>query len=167
MFEQPRFPREALIPLLAGIAWLWPSASFGALGFLGSLPPGCLLLGAGVAMTLWPGDHRIDQSAAIGGVLGVLFALPSFFTESVATGLWLTGVSAAAFLAAGWASVRQEPRRAEVPEPRPSLALAAKVAFDEALLSTMQITTGVPTGRRGEAPRARGAGRAEMFDARG
>jgi hypothetical protein len=167
MFEQPRFPREALIPLLAGIAWLWPSASFGTLGFLGSLPPGCLLLGAGVAMTLWPGDHRIDQFAAIGGVLGVLFALPSFFTESVATGLWLTGISAAAFLAAGWASVRQEPHHAEVPEPRPSLGLAAKVAFDEALLSTMQITTGVPTGDAAKRLVREVLAAREMFDARG
>lgn len=167
MFEQPRFPREALIPLLAGIAWLWPSASFGTLGFLGSLPPGCLLLGAGVAMTLWPGDHRIDQFAAIGGVLGVLFALPSFFTEGVGTGLWLTGISAAAFLAAGWASVRQEPHHAEVPEPRPSLGLAAKVAFDEALLSTMQITTRVPTGDAAKRLVREVLAAREMFDARG
>lgn len=167
MFEQPRFPKEALIPLLAGIAWLWPSASFGVLGFLGSLPPGCLLVGAGVAMMLWPGDHRIDQFAAIGAVLGVVFALPAFFTEGVATGLWLTGFSVAAFFAAGWASVRQEPHHAEVPEPKPSLRLAGKVALDEALLSTMQVTTSMPAGDDAKRIVREVLAAREMFDARG
>ena len=167
MFEQPRFPKEALIPLLAGIAWLWPSASFGVLGFLGSLPPGCLLLGAGVAMMLWPGDHRIDQFAAIGAILGVVFALPAFFTEGVATGLWLTGVSVASFFAAGWASVRQEPHHAEVPVPEPSLRLAAKVALDEALLSTMQVTTPMPAGDDAKRIVREVLAAREMFDARG
>ncbi len=167
MFEQPRFPKEALIPLLAGIAWLWPSASFGVLGFLGSLPPGCLLLGAGVAMALWPGDHRIDQFAAMGGVLGVLFSLPAYFTEGPGVGLWLTGVSVASFLAAGWASIRQEPHVAEVPEPIPSLKLAAKVAFDEALLSTVQITTPVPSGDAAHLVAREVLAAREMFDTRG
>ena len=167
MFEQPRFPREALIPLLAGIAWLWPSSSFGVLGFLGSLPPGCLLVGSGLAMALWPGDHRIDQFAAIGGVLGVLFALPAYVTEGPLTGLWLTSISIASFLAAGWASVRQEPHVHEVPVPTPSLRLAAKVAFDEALLSTMQITTSVPMGDAAKLIAREVLAAREMFDARG
>lgn len=167
MFEQPRFPREALVPLLAGIAWLWPSASFGVLGFLGSLPPGCLLVGAGVAMMLWPGDHRIDQFAALGAVLGVVFALPAFVTEGIGTGVWLVGVSAAAFVAAGWASIRQEPHHAEVPVPVPSLSLATKVALDEALLSTMQVTTPVPAGDDAKRVVREVLAAREMFDARG
>ncbi len=167
MFEQPRFPREALIPLLAGIAWLWPSASFGVLGFLGSLVPGCLLLASGTAMLLFPGDHRIDQFAAIGGVLGVLFALPAFVTESVAAGAWLTAVSVASFVAAGHASIRQEPHVDEVPVPEPSLRLSAKVAFDEAILSTMQITTAVPSGDAAKLIAREVLAAREMFDARG
>jgi hypothetical protein len=159
MFEQPRFPRESLIPLLAGIAWLWPSASFGTLGFLGSLPPGCLLVGAGVAMALWPGDHRIDQFAAIGGVLGVLFSFPAYVTEGPATGLWLSAISVASFFAAGWASVRQEPHVHEVPVPTPSLRLAATVAFDEALLPRSNRHAGA-VGRRRAPDRARGPRRA-------
>ncbi|CAG0980243.1 hypothetical protein MYXO_01812 [Myxococcaceae bacterium] len=167
MFEQPRFPREALIPLLAGIAWLWPSASFGVIGFLGSLPPGCLLLGAGMAMWLWPGDHRIDQFAAVGGVLGVIFALPAWFTEGPAVGAWLTSISVASFLAAGWASVRQEPHHAEVPVPVPSLGLAAKVAIDEAILSTMQLGASVPTGEAAKLASREVLAAREMFDSRG
>lgn len=167
MFEQPRFPKEALVPLLAGIAWLWPSASFGVLGFLGSLPPGCLLVGAGVAMMLWPGDQRIDQFAAIGAVLGVLFAIPAYFTEGVATGLWLTGVSAMAFVAAGWASIRQEPHVNEVPVPEPSPRLAAKVAIDEALLATMQLTTSMPAGDDAKLIVREVLAAREMYDARG
>jgi len=167
MFDQPRLPREALIPLLAGIAWLWPSASFGVLGFLGSLTPGCLLVGSGVAMALWPGDPRIDQFAALGAVFGVLFAIPAWFTEGVGTGLWLTSVSIAAFVAAGWASVRQEPHHDEVPAPRPSLALATKVAIDEALLSTIQVTTPVPMGDAAKLIAREVLAAREMFEARG
>jgi hypothetical protein len=167
VFDQPRFPREALIPLLAGVAWLAPNAHFGFFGFFGSLPPGCLLLGSGLAMALWPGDHRIDQFAALGAVLGVLFAMPAYLTEGVFTGLWLTSISVASFLAAGWASVRQEPHTNEVPEPTPSLGLAAKVGCDEALLATMQIGTSVPSGDGAKRIAREVLAAREMFESRG
>jgi len=145
----PRFarrPREAWVPLLAGLLWLWNAPGHGFVGFLFSVFPGSLLLGSGVAMLLWSGDLRISQFAAAGGVLGVVFGLPAFVFEGFGSGLVLCAVSAASFVAAGWHTLRLEPHPEEVPLPEPSLALAAEIACDEAILSTMQIAVRTPTG---------------------
>ncbi len=141
-----RWPREAWLPLLAGLLWLWNAPAHGPLGFLFSVLPGCLLLGSGVAMLLWSGDLRISQYAAAGGVLGVLFGLPAFVFEGFGSGLALCAASAASFVAAGWHTLRLEPHPEEVPLPEPSLALAAEIACDEAILSTMQIGVRMPFG---------------------
>ena len=140
MYDQPRWPREALVPILAGLVWLWCAASFGFVGFLFSLIPGVLLLGSGVSLLFWPGDDRITQFAALGALLGVPLAIPAFFTSGVAVGLVLETFSAASFIAAGVAAIRQEPHVADVPEPPMDLSTAAQVAVDEVLLSTMVLS---------------------------
>lgn len=140
-----RWPPEAWIPLLAGLTWLWRAPGHGPLGFLFSVIPGCLLLASGVSMLLMTGDRRIPQFAAAGGVLGVVFALPAFFVVGFAAGLLLVALSAASFLAAGVHSVKLEPRHEDVPEPVLSLALAAQVGVDEALLAEMLGRFRVPT----------------------
>jgi dienelactone hydrolase len=144
MFEQQRWPRMAWIPLGAGLAWLWCAASFGVPGFFFSVVPGCLLLGAGVSTLLWPGDLRIPQFVALGGFLGVPLALPAFVVAGFGTGLLLVVASAAAFVAAGSISVRQEPHVDEVPVPVPSPGLALQVAVDDLLLATMNLTLPMP-----------------------
>ena len=96
-----RWPREAWIPLLAGLFWLWSAPSHGLSGLLFSVVPGCLLLGSGTAMLLFPGDRRIAQFAACGGLLGVLLALPAFVFVGFGYALSVIAVSAASFLAAG------------------------------------------------------------------
>lgn len=144
MFEQTRFPRAAWIPIAAGLLWLWTAAHEGlVVGFLFSTIPGVLLLASGTSMLLWPGDLRIAQFTALGGVLGVPLAIPAFLTLGAVPALLLVAASAASFVSAGWISVQQEPHTEEVPEPEPSLRLAAEVAIDDALLATM--TTSVPT----------------------
>jgi hypothetical protein len=167
MPETPRFPREAWIPILAGLTWLWRAPEHGLPGFLFSVVPGCLLVGAGVAMLLWPGDRRICQFAALGGVLGVLFALPAFFFVGLLPGLLLVLVSAAGFVAGGIHSVRLESEVEGVPEPRRGIRLAAEVAVDEALLSTMLVAA--PTPGRDDYPRIEleAAAARELFEARG
>ena len=103
MSSDVRWPREAWIPLLAGLYWLWRAPEHGLLGFLFSVLPGCLLLGSGFAMLLMPGDRRIAQFAALGGVLGVVFALPAFVVVGPAAALLLIAASLAGFVAAGCA----------------------------------------------------------------
>ncbi len=144
MFDQPRFAGEAWVPIVAGLLWLWYAESFGPMGFLLAVAPGCLLLASGVAGLLWPGDVRIPQFGALGGVLGVLLSLSAFLAARPGIGTALLLLSAASFLAAGAISVRQEPHVEDVPEPEPSLRLAAAVALDDALLATIHVTNPVP-----------------------
>jgi len=150
MYEQPRWAREALVPILAGLVWLWCAASFGLVGFLFSIVPGVLLLGSGTSLLFWPGDDRITQFAALGGLLGVPLALPVFLVSGFGLGVLLVGFSAASFVAAGVAAIRQEPHVAGVPTPSMSVRTAAQVGVDEALLSTMVLTRDSPWGRERE-----------------
>jgi hypothetical protein len=76
MFEQVRWQRVAWLPVAAGLLWLWCAARVGVIGFAVSLLPGCLLLAAGVSTLLYPGDTRIPQFVALGGVVGTVLALP-------------------------------------------------------------------------------------------
>ncbi|MBW2315667.1 MAG: alpha/beta hydrolase [Deltaproteobacteria bacterium] len=150
MYEQPRWPREALVPILGGLVWLWCAASFGLVGFLFSLIPGVLLLASGTSLLFWPGDDRITHFAALGGLLGVPLALPVFFTSGFWLGALLAGFSAASFVAAGIAAIRQEPHAPGVPTPPMDVPTAAQVAIDEVLLSTMVLTRDSPWGRERE-----------------
>jgi hypothetical protein len=153
MPDEHRFPREAWVPIAAGLVWLWCAASFGVLGFLFSLIPGCLLLASGVSTLLYPGDLRIPQFTALGGVLGVLLAPPAVFVEGFWTALLLVALSAASFIAAGLVAVRQEWRHEGVPDAAPGLRVGAEVAADEALLATMALT--LPHTDASDLPRLR------------
>jgi len=167
MQEQARFPREAWVPLIAGLAWLWNAPGHGFIGFLFSVLPGCLLLAGGISMLLMPGDRRIAQFAGLGGALGVLLALPAFFVVGFGAGVTLVVASLAGLVAAGNHSVKVEPHIEGVPEPELTHALSLQVGLDEALLATMTLTTPLP--RFGDYPRigAEIEAAREMFDSRG
>lgn len=150
MRDGHRWPTEAWIPLLGGLAWLWQASGHGLLAGLLSLVPGCLLLGSGVSMLVMPGDRRIAQFAAAGAALGAVFALPAVFAMGFGPGLLLAVASAAAFLAAGVHSLRGESAVDAVPAPVPSLRLAAQVAVDEMLLAEL-VTAILPPSREGHA----------------
>jgi hypothetical protein len=150
MYEQPRWPREAIVPILGGLVWLWCAASFGLVGFFFSLIPGVLLLASGTSLLFWPGDDRITQFAALGGFLGVPLALPVFFVSGFWLGALLVGFSIASFLASGLAAIRQEPHVPDVPTPTLDARTAAQVAVDELLLATMVLTRDSPWGRERE-----------------
>jgi len=167
MFEQRRWPREAWLPIAAGLLWLWCAASFGVVGFLFSLLPGCLLLTSGFSTLIYPGDHRIPQYTALGGLLGIPLAVPAIFVAGPLIGFTLILLSAASLVAAGAMAISQESHESEVPTPALGLALSAQVAADEALLSTVMLTqpslhAGDPGRIRSELREAR-----ELFDDRG
>ena len=127
MFEQTRWSSHAAVPILGGLTWFWFAASFGLVGFLFSMIPGCLLLASGFSILLWPGDARIPSFTAAGGLLGVPLALPVFFVAGAGTALLLIGLSIASYLAAGAVAVQWEPHTPDVPVPEPSVGLAAQV----------------------------------------
>lgn len=168
MYEQPRFSRIAVVPLAAGLLWLVYTAAEGVrIGDVFRLIPGALLVSAGTAQLLWPGDNRIAQFMALAGVLGTLIAgLGIFFwgfVEPVALGV----ASIASFLAAGAISVRQEPHVEDVPTPEPTLRLAAEVAADEVLLATMTATVPILVGDEPVQVRDEIAAAKALFAARG
>ena len=165
--DQPRFAREAWIPLLAGIAWLWMGAADGFIGFLFAAAPGLLLLTSGGAWLLWPGDPRMQQTAALGGVVGVLFSLPALLPLSFAGVIVLAALSAVSFVAAGTASLRREEVVDEVPAPRPTLGLAAKVAGDDALLGMMGLAVPILGGADARVIAREAEEARELFEARG
>ena len=139
-----RHAPEAWIPVGAGVLWLWWAASFGVVGFVFSIVPGCLLLSSGMSTLLWPGDMRIPQFTALGGLIGIGFAVPVFTVAGPGTGCVLVLLSALSWLTSALTSLRQEPLVEEVPPPRPSARLAAKVAMDDALLASLAITAPLP-----------------------
>jgi hypothetical protein len=167
MREQPKYPREAWFPLVAGLLWLRAGASGGTAALLLAVLPGVLLVASGGGKLLWPGDRRIAQFAALGGVLGVLLALPGLAAFGLFSGLVLAVASAAAFLAAGSLALRQEPSTEGVPEPTVSTGVWAQVGADEAILATMQMSLPVPRGDEASAIRREVEAARELFQARG
>ena len=120
MDENIRFPREAWIPLLAGLSWLWIAPGHGFLFTLITAIPGCLLLGSGVAMLLWPGDSRITQFASIGALIGCGIAIPGLFITGLGAGIVLFGAAAWSFVSAGKHALRLEQPPEHAPAPIPS-----------------------------------------------
>lgn len=162
-----RWPWQAWVPVAAGGAWLWYAASFGPVGFVFSVVSGCLLLASGVSVLLYPGDLRIPQFTALGGVLGVPLAVPALFVGGPITGAALIALSAASFLAAGSLSVALEPPTDEVPDPAPSLRLAAEVAVDEAVLATLTVRVPMIGAREHQEIREEVRSAIEFFEEQG
>jgi len=138
------FPSEAWMPIAAGLFWLWSGPGYGAFGFLASALPGSLLLASGVSMLLLPGDRRIAYFAAGGGVVGMLAALLAFVFAGFWAGLVRAALSFGSFVAAGSHAMRIEPEFEGVPPPEKSLAMAARVAVDEAILATTVLSSTIP-----------------------
>ena len=155
------------MPIAAGLLWLCAVAPSGAAALLIAALPGGLLLGSGVAMLLWAGDLRIPQYGALGGLAGVLLAPLALFVVGAGGALVLGATSAASFVAAGVNALRREPSHDDVPDPRPSLPLAAKVATDDALIAGVVLT--IPMPRDPDAQRLRGEVEAalELYQQRG
>lgn len=125
---------EAWVPLVAGLAWFATTSEAGWLAFALAAVPGSLLVAAGVASGLWPGDPRAHQHGAVAALLGVLLGPIAFLWVDLGAGLLLIALSALAFLAVGALSARAIEPVEDVPEPRPSARLAAEVALDETVL---------------------------------
>jgi hypothetical protein len=147
MFDPVRWPREAWIPLAGGIAWNVVGVAAGLPTGVLALLPGTFLLASGAGMLFYPGDRRLTHFAALGSVLGVLLSPLALSTPlSVFGVLALAAASAASFLAAGYHALRLDAHPEEVPEPSPTIRLAAEVGLDEAMLGTMIFTQLFPSG---------------------
>ncbi len=143
----PRFPVEAVFPILAGLLWLLTGAGSGFFGFLLSVIPGALLLAGGVTTVLLPGDERSPQLAALGSGVGLVVAIPVALSVGFFGAVLLLVMSGISLVAAGWTSCRYAPTHVDVPEPNFTPELALKVAADEINLATLWIGRGSPLER--------------------
>lgn len=148
MSDRPTLTPEGLVPLVAGLGWLAVAFASGPLGFVVASLPGIVLVGSGAALTLFPGDRRILHFAAAGGAVGMVLSLFALAWLGLAHGLVLGALSLGAALAAGFASLRLEPPTADIPAPQTGLALAAKVALDEAFMAHLQLSLKLPSRPR-------------------
>jgi len=134
------------VPIAAGLVFLSASGGF---WFLWILFPGALLLATGVGLLLWPGDRRLVEFMALGGVLGAVAALPVLL-GSFHLGLAALLLAAASFLAAGSADLVHEPVEEGIPEPTRTISMAAKVALDDAVIAYFVGSAKLPSGRAAE-----------------
>ncbi len=138
MFEQPRWSRWAVLSLVAGYVWITIATS---LNLLASIPPwivGAAFLSAGVSQLVWPGDNRINQTAAFAGLAGLVLALPYGLGLGWGSFFLLAGTALAAAWGAGRTAIQLESHHEGVPVPAPTPGLAGKVALDEAILGFEQ-----------------------------
>jgi len=144
------WPREAWLVLVAGLGWLVLGSRGGLMPLVLALLPGLLMASAGTAVMLWPGDRRAVHFGAIGALTGALFGILGWWLLGLWPGAVLIALSAGAFVACGALSNRQEPSPDGVPARRDSLALAAKVAADEAIMAHLQFSLQPPTAPHAE-----------------
>jgi hypothetical protein len=138
LFEQPRWSKWSWLNLVAGYVWLSAATS---LGLFSSIPlwiVGAAFLAAGVSQLLWPGDTRINQTAAFGGIVGLLLSLPYGLALGFGAFVALALTSLAAAWGAGRAALLLEPHHEGVPVPEPTPLLSVKVALDEMILGFEQ-----------------------------
>jgi hypothetical protein len=164
-----RVPGEVWISLLTGLCWLTLGARAGMGTFFLCLTPGLLLATSGVNRLISPGDERMVQVMALGGIAGVLLGLPAIPGLGLGGALLLVALSTWSFLAAGDASLRALPPSEEVPAPIPGMGMAAKVAVDSAILGGMLLSQPLPMRQQGgaESIASELAAAQELFEARG
>ena len=146
--DSRRLSPEGLLPLATGVLWLTSGAAAGPVGFLVALVPGCLGIASGGALLLWEGDRRIGHYAALASLLGIVLAIPGLWAVGILNAFFLGLLSAASFIAVGRASLRLGIPVAGVPAPENSVAMAAKVAVDEALMAHLQLSLRYPSEER-------------------
>ncbi|MFP5304722.1 MAG: alpha/beta hydrolase family protein [Gammaproteobacteria bacterium] len=143
-----RPPRQwdwlSAVPIVAGLYWLLGGNGAGWL--LWALLPGALLLCAGVALLLMPGDHRVLGLMAGGAVLGTLATPLAWLAGGAGAAFYGALLSVASLLAAGRAGLRREPLYTGAPPPQLSPSMDFKAGLDEALLGYFLCTARVPSG---------------------
>lgn len=131
---------SAWLPLLAGLSLLAGAARLGDLTLALALLPAVLLVGGGLRLLLFT-DLRASQLAAVGSVLGLLFAIPIGIFTDPGFALFAALASLLSFMATGWFQIALRPVVEDVPAPPPGLLYGAQVAVDQAILGGMAVLT--------------------------
>lgn len=134
----------ALLPIAAGLYAILMHA--GIAGLILGIVPGALVLAAGMALLLMPGDPRITGYMALGSAIGIALAVPLALFMGLGHALVAAALFLGAFLVAGRVSLEREARFDGVPPPPDEWRVQAKAAVDEAMLGYFVTTARVPSG---------------------
>lgn len=143
-----RWESLSAIPIAVGLYWLL--ARDGGHWLIWAFIPGSLLLATGVTLLLMPGDSRTTGYMALGGVIGVLFAVVQLLGGHPAPAFLCALGSAACYLVAGRVGLNTEPHYLGAPPPEMSVEMDAKAALDEAVLGYFVASAAVPAGDEAE-----------------
>ncbi len=138
----------SLVPIIAGAYWLL--AGDGAGWLIWAAIPGALLLSAGVALLLMPGEPRILGLMAGGGVLGLLAVPLAWIVADAGAAFYGALLSLASLLAAGRIGLQREALYSGAVAPEMSSGMDFKAGVDEALLGYFVCTATVPSGAQAE-----------------
>lgn len=165
MRAQPRWLIEALLPLAAGLAWVFLGASHGVVLAIVACLPGIPLIATATALLLWPGDRQITHFLAFTALASLLIAIltaPWLGWASLA----LLALGALSFLVAGRVATRQAVLPKDVPLPPLSIGVSLKAGADEALLGLFIGFAQLPRGAALERDAAELATLKDLGDAR-
>jgi hypothetical protein len=96
-----------------------------------------------------------------------VLAIPALFVAPTMLAAGLLVFSGACFAAVGYASLRAEPTHCDVPAPRPTPTLAARVAIDEAVLAGQSFLISRPPDAEIETSRREADVARDLFERRG
>lgn len=167
MNQGVEFSNRFWLPLAAGIAWILCGEAHGFLGFVYSLPPALVCFGAAFLGLSAGESRRATSLGALGGALGVVFGLLSLFFYGVGLGLLLLGVSAWTLVDAGSSAARSLEPVEDVPVPDTSIAFAAQVAVDEALLGAISLMIPLPKKTEAAQIESEVSEALQLFEAKG
>lgn len=133
MIKQNLRRPEVWILLVAGVVWIG-LASDGNLvvAILGAIP-GALMTTAAVGSLLFPGERGLARAAGLGGLLGLLLAIPVLLVEP-GTAVVLGALAGGGMISAGLLSAADVQLPPDLIAPGSSPRLGAEVGFDEAVL---------------------------------
>ena len=110
---------------------------------------------------------RIRRFIALGALVTAVLAVFAAFALSLATVVTLLTISAASFVAVGYASLRAAPPQRDVPAARRSVGISARVAVDEAVLAGQDLFGSRPSAAALERIRREVDAARELFARRG
>jgi len=147
MRRQPRWPLPGLLPIANGLLWLYWGWHSGVVIAALVCPPALVLLAAGTALLLWPGDQRVNYWLTLSAFLSMPLAVILAWWLGALASLLLLVLGLGSALVGGYMSLQQAVVPAAMPERHMTLMLAAKAMQDNALLGFFQATVHIPRGQ--------------------
>jgi len=133
---------EFWILLICGLAWVDAGAGEGLLTLLLAAIPGGAMLTAAIGFLMFPGDHGIARTGALGSGIGIGLAIPVLLVDPV-TAIGLAAASLAGVAACGLIGTEGIPVPEGLEPPAPTLRLGLEVGADEVVLGVAAVTMGV------------------------